>query len=246
MNLRPVHRNTLPDEIIDQIKGMIAEGAWKPGDRIPSEWELVERFQVGRTTVREALKALSLVGLLTRSREGTFVNKDPAALLVQPLDRSLLLGRTTIEKVFEARYMFEADITALAVLRGTPEDLEAIRQTLENVDCTQPPAFRDHDVRFHTAIANAAHNEVIRDIYIAVRDILFQTYRYYDLLAQAHEPSVVDLLTGSVEDHRRIYAAIVARNEQEAREAVQYHFERVESLFLVSGVFREQRLGDAR
>jgi len=76
MEILAIKRHTLPDKIINQIKEIIVNGHLKPGDKLPPERELAKRFNVGRATVREALKALNYTKIIIRTREGTIINSN--------------------------------------------------------------------------------------------------------------------------------------------------------------------------
>src|SRR5207245_8308172 len=99
-----VPRHVLSDHIVEQIADLIARGALKPGDRIPSEKQLCEKFGVGRTSVREALRSLSVMGVLeSHMGDGTFVSSNRDRYLERAFQWALLLGRKVVEDLVESR-----------------------------------------------------------------------------------------------------------------------------------------------
>src|SRR5579875_2792145 len=130
--LQPVARSTLPDVVVGQIQQLIASGELKPGDRLPTERELCERLSVGRSTVREALRVLVTLGVLTRDRAGVYVNPEPPILVSS-------ITATTVQIIFEARRLFEVGLAGLAAQRAEEDDLQEIARWL-------PPEGAEVDV----------------------------------------------------------------------------------------------------
>ncbi|GAA1252146.1 FadR/GntR family transcriptional regulator [Kitasatospora nipponensis] len=168
-SLRAAGRLSLVDAAIEQLRGQLAEGRWAVGERIPTEHELAERLQVGRNTVREAIRVLVHAGMLvTRQGEGTFVRStsDPAAVLRG-------VQRSDVRDVLEVRAALEAEAARLAAVRHTPEDLRRMRDALEreaaviaaHPERTGREATVEHDLEFHTAVVEAAHNPALTEVY---------------------------------------------------------------------------------
>lgn len=231
MKLRPISLSTIPDAIIQQIRELIANGHLKPGDRLPNERELVAQFGVGRSSVREAMMVLAAMGLVVRNREGTFVNPDPARLVWSALDQGGTLSRTTIHEVFETRRLLEVGIAALAAERATPESVAAIRQwvpaRVEDVE-----TFKQADVHFHSAIARAAGNPLIFELYGKVQELLFQTHQYYTALERLDPASSAAMYQSILEQHRAILEAIERKDPAAAQQAVLVHFVLLEESML--------------
>ena len=128
--MRPVQRTSVSDEIIAQIMDLIERNVLKPGDRLPPERELCKRFQVGRSSLREALRSLSMMGLLDgRVGEGTFVC-DKGQYVERALQWGFLLDGKKLQDLSETRMMLESQNAYLAAERATAEDLAAIADTL--------------------------------------------------------------------------------------------------------------------
>jgi GntR family transcriptional repressor for pyruvate dehydrogenase complex len=227
MGIAPIKSTRIYQEIVRQVKGMIAEGRLKSGDQLPPERDLAEKFVVSRTSVREALRALESLGLVEiRPGEGTFVREVSVDSLVEPLAMVMLSQREAIGELFEARRMIEPALAALAARRATPEDVGEMERILES----QAKAIAaggtgvEQDAEFHTAIGAAAHNRAITRIAHAVMDLLRQSRE--EALNTPGRPD------RSHNDHKRLLAAIRARDEAAARQAMVEHLEAVEALVL--------------
>src|ERR671937_235572 len=132
MDLAPVKSTRIYEEIVRQIKQMIAEGRLTSGDQLPPERDLAEKFVVSRTSVREALRALESVGLVQiRPGEGTFVREVSVEALIEPLALVMVSQREAIGELFEARRLIEPALAALAARRATPEELHEMDRILE-------------------------------------------------------------------------------------------------------------------
>src|SRR5499425_2338970 len=228
MDLAPIKSTRIYEEIVRQVKAMIAEGRLKGGDRLPPERDLAEKFVVSRTSVREALRALESLGLVEiRPGEGTFVRQVSIEALVEPLALLMVSQREGIGELFEARRLLEPSLAALAATRATSEEIQEMERILEE-QAREVAAGRTglaQDAQFHAAIGAAAHNRAITRI----------THAIMDLLTQSREESLntPGRPTRSHEDHRRVLAAISRRDGEGARKAMLDHIEAVENL--VSG-----------
>ncbi len=227
MELAPIKSTRIYQEIVRQVKAMIAEGRLKSGDRLPPERDLAEKFLVSRTSVREALRALESLGLIEiRPGEGTFVREVSVESLIEPLALVMTSQREAVHELFEARRLLEPAIAALAASRSTPEEIQEMERILEEQakEVAAGHTGLAQDAQFHGAIGTAAHNRAITRIVHAIMD----------LLAQSREESLntPGRPTRSHQDHRKILAAIAARNERLARQAMLDHLEAVEALVL--------------
>ncbi|TMQ17034.1 MAG: FadR family transcriptional regulator [Candidatus Rokuibacteriota bacterium] len=227
MDLAPIKSTRIYEEIVRQVKAMIAEGRLKGGDRLPPERDLAEKFVVSRTSVREALRALESLGLVEiRPGEGTFVREVSIDALVEPLALLMVSQREAIGELFEARRLLEPSLAALAATRATPEEIHEMERILEEQakEVAGGRTGLQQDAQFHSAIGAAAHNRAITRIAHAIMDLLTQSRE--DSLNMPGRP------TRSHEDHRRVLAAIARRDPDGARRAMLEHIEAVETLVL--------------
>jgi GntR family transcriptional repressor for pyruvate dehydrogenase complex len=225
IGIEPIKSTRIYEEIVRQVKQMIAEGRLKSGDRLPPERDLAEKFVVSRSSVREALRALESLGLIEiRPGEGTFVREVSVESLIEPLALVMASQREAIGELFEARRLLEPGIAALAASRATPEEVSEMDRILD-AQAKEIAAGRTglvHDAAFHAAIGAAAHNRAITRIAHAIMDLLTQSRE--ESLNTPGRPQ------RSHQDHRRILVAIRARDEDAARRAMLDHLEAVERL----------------
>ena len=165
--LQEVRKTRVYEAIVDQFTSLILEGAIKPGEKLPSERELCERFGVGRNSVREAARALESARLVeTRQGEGTFVTANPASMVHVISAKVSADAASGIHHLFEARMVLEPQIAALAAERVTTAELEGLENTLRR----QRDAVEDgglgleEDTRFHLGLAGAAKNQFLHHL----------------------------------------------------------------------------------
>ncbi len=169
MGIEPVERGSkVYLEIVKQLRIMIEQDGLKPGDKIPSERELCERLNVGRSSVREALRALELLGLIeTRRGEGTFIRDFRSNQLVQLLGTFVLQDTKAKQDVIETKYLIELDCLRLILRRNNEEQLENLKEWIECAEFT--------DDQFFIKIVELADNHLFYRIWSILND-------YYDAL----------------------------------------------------------------
>jgi GntR family transcriptional repressor for pyruvate dehydrogenase complex len=218
----PVKRVALTDAVVEQLHDLIASGELKMGDRLPSESELAFQLDVGRSTIREALRALSAIGLVSRTKRGTFVSEAMSGRLVETLTRGHLVKQTQLADLLEARQVLEVTVAFLAAQRATEEDIEKMasvyRGMLASVD--DVGTFIKCDTDFHLAVAEAAQNDVLVRMLTVVRELLLEA------MAEvfATDPSI---RARAMEFHSRILRAIIAEDPEGARAAMTEHLDDV-------------------
>jgi GntR family transcriptional repressor for pyruvate dehydrogenase complex len=227
VDLTPIKSVRIYEEIVRQVKAMIAEGRLRSGDQLPPERELAEKFLVSRASVREALRALESLGLIAiRPGEGTFVREISVEALVEPLALVMLSQREAIAELFEARRLLEPTIAGLAATRATPDEIHEMQRILDE-QAREVGSGRTglvQDAQFHAAIGTAAHNRAITRIAHAIMDLLTQSRE--ESLGTPGRP------TRSHADHRRILQAIARRRATAAERAMLDHLIAVERLVL--------------
>ena len=220
--LEPVKRSRIYEHIIDQIQALIREGRWAPGDQIPPERELAERFRVSRTSVREALRALEMQGIIeSRQGGGTFVRSADIEALVPPLAAAILRGQRELTEVLEVRELIEPGIARLAAGRATPDHIAELEQVLERQrDCiAQGKPFVDEDTAFHYTLARAADNRILLQLHNVILDVLRESRQSY-----LHVPNRAEM---SLRGHEAILAAVIARDGEAAHSASLAHITEV-------------------
>ena len=180
--LTGIQRGSLVDEVIDKLREQISSGAWPVDTRIPTEPELVEALNVGRGTVREAVRALAHAGLLeVRRGDGTYVRA--RSELSGALRREI--QATTHDHIQEVRRAIEVEAARLAARRAKPADLEACADALhardmaarkveqaDPSDTSWVDEWVEADAHFHTAMVAAAGNPLLLDLYLEIGSAL--------------------------------------------------------------------------
>ncbi len=228
MILKAVKKTRIYQDIVAQLKELIADGKLRPGDQLPSERELSEMFQVSRASVREAIRALESMGFIEiRQGEGTYIASSVETLLAS-VASALLHQRDPLLQVFEARKILEPAITALAAERATAEDVGDLEAILaEQADqVAKGETGVEADTRFHSTLAEAAKNEVLLRLNEAIVDNLRET-RLRSLQTQGRPPR-------SLAGHREILAAIGSKDPARAQAAMLNHLETIEHKVLKS------------
>jgi GntR family transcriptional regulator, transcriptional repressor for pyruvate dehydrogenase complex len=157
----------LTDQAITKIKELIVEGEFAPGARLPREKELAARLGLSRNSLREAVRALTLIGVLEpRQGDGTYVTSlEPDLLLAGTSFVSDLLTGPTLRELYQVRRILEPAATAMATPRLTDDDLAALERCLERMDAAETTqAFIDADVDFHRIIVNACGNATLASL----------------------------------------------------------------------------------
>lgn len=167
-------RNTLAKDCIHEITRMVTEGELEPGDFLPPQKVLAEQFGVGVSTIREAIQALTAMGLVeSRPGKGTWVRQRPSDALNASVVMSRL-GEITSRSLHEARYVIEVALTELAAERATVEDIQRMRRALDEMQAAidDERAYAEADLAFHRAVAAAARNEFLMQFYDLIFNLL--------------------------------------------------------------------------
>lgn len=167
-----VKRTNLCDTIVKELESAIA--SMEPGDRLPSEKELSEQYEVGRSTIRESLKVLTARKIIVRRNEGTFVADKITDCLTDPLDVFINMEVGSIDSLLELREILEISIIRIAAQRATEEDLQKIyhAQWLLNEPNLSDEEGQNRDIQFHNAIAATLKNPVIVELLGAIRTVI--------------------------------------------------------------------------
>jgi GntR family transcriptional regulator, transcriptional repressor for pyruvate dehydrogenase complex len=220
VTLQRVRREGVSAQVFQQLKTQIIQGAWRKGDKLPSEGEMSESFGVSRVSIREALQRLATLGLLeTRHGEGTFVRGLSCDVYLNTLLPALVLDGTDVFAVLEYRQIMEKGIVALVVEKATDDDIALLEADYEQMLKLQGDSigFAHADLEFHLALARATGNPVIFKVNSIIKDILI-----------ASMENIVDLLgTGDgIDYHKRILTAIKARDGLTAEALMDEHVRR--------------------
>lgn len=231
MDFKPIKTKKIYEEIIDQVKSLIAEGILNPGDKLISEREMADRLKVGRSAVREAFRALEAMGVIEiRQGEGTFIKEVSTDSLAQTLALFLMTERDTTRELLELRKILEVEAAGLAAQRHTEEESRKMEEALEQMekDIASGDLGQQADWHFHYAVAEASHNSLL----VRLMDSIGDTIRRVLRTARQElyrTPGTPQRLLG---EHRAVFDAIRNSRDQEARRAMCEHLERVERALL--------------
>ncbi len=222
-----VRRDKVYDQVARKLEQFIRENL-KPGDKLPSERELAQSCKVSRSSIRDAIRRLELLGLVEpRQGAGTIVRDATPDALLNPLAAVLMRQRRHVTELLDVRMILEPPIAARAATHVTPQQLaqmeEVLRRHSEKL-VRQEPAVEE-DAEFHYIIATAANNPVL----LHVLDVLM------DLLRESRERNlqVPGRPEKSFEGHKRIFTALCRGDAKAAEAAMRRHLEEVLELVLM-------------
>lgn len=221
-----IRRNKVYEDVAKQIARYITDNL-QPGDKLPPERQLADILQVSRSSVRDAIRTLELMGMVEpRQGAGTVVREAPAHPAVTSISSVLMLKRKSIAELLDVRKMLEPPLAARAATNASDEELAEMEDILKR---QQQKVMRgetaiEEDTEFHYAIALSANNDVI----LKVLDVLM------DLLRDTRERSlqVEGRIQKSFAGHEQILAALKRRDPKGAQAAMLRHIDDIEHIVL--------------
>jgi GntR family transcriptional repressor for pyruvate dehydrogenase complex len=222
-----VKSDKVSQHIIDQIRNAIFEGRLKPGDKLPTERELIEKFKVSKATLREALRSLEVLGFLEIRKGvfgGPFVTEVDMVKARDSFTNLLLFKNLSLEDLSEVRLLLEPYIAEKATLAITQEDLHRLEKLIKDSEHTINNnisfASREDEIEFHRIIASITGNPILMFILDFVENLLIDTK---EILKPGRE------FSGKVlRAHKRIYKGLLERNVKKVREEMVRHIREVE------------------
>jgi GntR family transcriptional repressor for pyruvate dehydrogenase complex len=222
-----IEYNSLVDKIASDLQEQIIQGKLKPGARLPSERSLCSVFGVGRTTVREALKSLAVRGIVIRAGRAVVV-ADTEFLAPPGADLAGLAAQTSIRQLFEVRKLMEVRVAGWAALRAVTEDTDAMRAAIE-ADRSRDTAAGNPSRMFHDALARAAHNPALVQVYESGRALFFRLPFFWQLFGDEEVKAVRAWRHELARRwHEQIFNAIVEHDAAEAEGAMFQHLDIME------------------
>ena len=218
LEIQPINKLTLIDHIIEVISNLISEGKLKPGDALPSERKLSEMLKISRNSVRQAIKALSVLGVLkTRAGSPTYLNKSISKLFTNPFKFVSILHNIKAIELFETREMLEVKLVKLAAEKATNKDIERINSILEKgkVFLNNPEEFSFLESEFHNAIFKAARNRLLAAMMDSINEVLFERKKKSLLLFSDYKKIL--------KQHTNIFAAIKNKDPDKAGKVMLEH-----------------------
>ena len=220
-----IERKRLSDQIIEKIIAMIGSGELKPGDKLPPEPQLMEQFDVGRSSIREAFGALALLGLVNVSPgHGTYITESPDRAQPKSMGLSLItIGHDKIRELVEARSELEQSIVRLAAERATEEVISELKaQHKKLIDGLKEglksgQKLIEADLGFHAVLSKASNNSLLARFLSELR----QPMRNWMEQMAKYDWDFEQVL----EEHQAILNAIEAHDTEAAQSAMRIHVE---------------------
>ena len=223
MSSRPLSTPTLPRQVARALVGSILVGHFQPGEPLPSAGAIAREFEVSRPVVREALRIVATLGMVT-TQQGRYslVTERTSWNNLAPELMSARLEVGAIDDIIadslELRRVIETEAAALAAERATPDDLTAMRCEIDslNQSMKDTKAYTTHDVAFHDAILRATHNRLFLQLIDQMREVLLLTRT---ISVTANPDDIPDSQRG----HGAVFDAIVAHSPERARREMADH-----------------------
>lgn len=228
----PVKPKRVYAQIVEQIIDLIKSGEFPPGTQLPTERDLARRLGVGRASVREALSALQILGLVeTKHGQGTFVSATQPSPALQP-DTSLIYSEESPFAILHARMAIEPPIAAMAAAQRPDSAVERLESIVDRVE-SEPGdtyTFSSGDRDFHLAIAEATGNSVLIGAMSGVCELMGQ--RLWLALMTRTSFAMRGRVQQGLDEHRGILEAIKLRDAKLAAERMDKHLHRVEQVMV--------------
>jgi GntR family transcriptional repressor for pyruvate dehydrogenase complex len=202
--------------LIGRIKRLIADGSVAPGSKFPPEREMAKEFGANRASVRQALKVLEMMGVISqRVGDGTYLSESAETILNEPIDFLVLLDDLSHHELIETRLIVEPELAARAAERATAEDIAVLRNAVLALERSKVMRDRlEADMAFHNAIFHASGNRICQLLFKGIhRTVLTSMNQLYDRVPIEHPRKF----------HRKIYTAIRAGDPDAARIAMRDH-----------------------
>ncbi|WP_234121674.1 FadR/GntR family transcriptional regulator [Clostridium hydrogenum] len=219
----PVKNQKVYEVVIEQIKEMIKTGKLKKGDKLPPERELVEELKVSRASIREALRALEILGLVeSRHGDGNFIKNNFDESLLEPLSIMFMLEESSPKDILELRMVLETETAMLAAKRIDNDTLKEIKDIIDRFKATTDEKLNTElDVEFHHKIAQASKNLLLVNI-LSATSVLIDTFisnaRYKIMQKEENKEKLVS-------QHESIYEALSNKDASSAAEEMKKHLE---------------------
>jgi len=219
---RPIVRESIAEMVAHRVLEMVKAGVLKPGDQLPPERELAVSLNVSRPSVREAIRGLSILGVVrTRQGGGAYISELDADALLGPIQFFISLEQVNISELYDARSLIESDVARRAAERMTDDELRELDRILDQQAgiLTDAIAFRMSDYKFHDMIWNGARNAFLKRI--------GQSLNVMGLEFRKRASETKGVLQQSFRDHQQLLDALKARDPDAAAAAASQHMRNV-------------------
>ncbi|MTD30761.1 FadR/GntR family transcriptional regulator [Planomicrobium sp. YIM 101495] len=220
-------RNLIYQDVLNQIITLIKNGEWVAGDRIPTETELAKVFQVSRNSIREALKILEHLNIISsKAGSGTHVLEESHQNIQKMEFINILRQNSTYESLMDTRLIIEPELTYRAALNATEKDIKNLEIIIEtSIDQIKNGTYYTPTVgfSFHMELAKIANNEILWKF---LESITLELLGLRKVIMDNHD--LQDLL-GEIEEHKTIFGFIKSASAEEAKKAMYHHLKNAQS-----------------
>ncbi len=230
------NKEDLTHLLILRFQQMMSDGVLRPGTRLPPERELAAHFNVARSSLRQALKVLEIMGVIKQKvGDGSYLNRDASSVLAVPMEFLFLLDDTSIQELTELRFLIEPGLAAKAAERANSDDIALLRQSITDLERSEKDRVKlvASDLLFHRAIFQASGNRLMGR--------LFHTIHRAMLNMMIVTSQMVDL-EHTVAFHKPILAAIEQRNAALASRLMTDHLKDASNLMTQTREKEKERL----
>jgi len=218
--LKPVKRVGLTDSIIRQLISYIQTDL-TPGAKLPSERKLIDLLSVGRTSIRESLRALEMLGIVeTRPGEGTYVSRNGSSPINRQIELGIFSSQRSIQEIYQARRVIEIGMAPIVVDSISEEELEQCRAILKKMDALEETSidlFLEYDQQFHRIVAASTRNSILTEVLKLTHYILQEERKISD--------AAIRQLKKALKLHQDILRALEERDKAAAVRAVEDHMD---------------------
>ena len=221
---KSVRKPLLSEEVERQLRASISAGIYKPGDKLPSERELVNQFEVSRVTVRDALRNLQNLGLISVRRgvnAGAYVSEPTPQPITQSINNLIQMKKVNFAHLIEIRLYIEPEVARTAAICRTSEDLDTLSQLLDQAEkyiSKSRKKARLSNVRFHSEVAKITGNELI----VFLSESITQVYSAM-IIEMTQTKLSEERIRKLISDHRAILDAIANKEPEKAFSAAKKH-----------------------
>jgi GntR family transcriptional repressor for pyruvate dehydrogenase complex len=226
---KPIKTPKVYDQVIEQIKNKIKSGEIKKGDKLPSEREMAESLSVSRTSVREALRALEVVGLVeSRQGAGNYIRTNFDNSLFEPLSIMFMLQESSIQEMYDLRETLELQCSRLSAKNIEDNELELLAAILDRMYIAKSEKESlELDIKFHYLIAKTSRNVLLINV-LEVISQLMDEFIEKSRMQILHEGNTRENL---LEIHENLVRALKCRDELKVCNAMEEHFDLIRKAY---------------
>jgi GntR family transcriptional repressor for pyruvate dehydrogenase complex len=222
--VKPIRKRSIPEEIIREFQNLIDAGHFTPGSKLPGEREFAKMLNVSRPSLREALRTLSLLGIVeNRPGSGTYLATSTANSSLEPFSIILSINKGVILEIFEARESLEGTVAELAAQRRDDADLVSMKRALKKMQSSLSDAknYSEAELQFHQAVIEAGKNRIIADLMEKVYKLLVKSRN----LVRQYLPDPQSYIVKDFHNHELIFKYIKAGDKGMARRSMVEHMQ---------------------